>query len=639
MSSPDAYVFSTVLPAGSAFADPPKSGAGTYDLCYCESRDDTSPDTDSGEFLYRLLGVDVGGVVMTGASKCSSTPVAQVATPLDGLLPKDEVAAEFQDHFCAKKCARGCVRQDCFCDSFDPDTMYDESTVDLMAGYAAPLCLSASLCRDACSASANCAMFDYDPATNFCWLLSASDPSGCAGGDLTYDESKQTWSKVNGGACTNTTDFTKTVGTITLAGRADIGNDWVLTPSAGVGTDYVPVQSLEVTGENMDWKMDRVMLVECTGTCGVSGPAASVRSLVGVGSPGIPSQAAFNAWIAENDKMDPPAEDDYEEKEKGGPGAAKPDWEYQFKGKYCPGNNMDVTTPDMIGAGVAQHQCYHKCVTNAPCDASKEDCFCDGLFPGYDDEDSGALCLDQPTCLEYCGSLPDCFGIDMHKDMPRCFLNSIEKGPEDEKSCMEYVGEFNTMSTYNYDFIFKYDVFVALSRRLEAKPERAPVRNLQSMEPVDQGVSWNEILRFKGLAFASGGKFKACFCDKETLPLGSACSTAADYKVDIGTVHVSGVSCLIEEPKFQRGICVSQYHGGMRCYKNVAPELTVPTPPPPGASPTPQPTQPGSPPSPTPIPTPYPTPPPSVPTVISTFCFYGPEEETRSDPMCQWPQP
>ena len=38
-----------------------------------------------------------------------------------------------------------------------------------------------------------------------------------------------------------------------------------------------------------------------------------------------------------------------------------------YPGKYCPGNNMDVTTPDMIGAGVAQHQCYHKCVTNAPC--------------------------------------------------------------------------------------------------------------------------------------------------------------------------------------------------------------------------------------------------------------------------------
>merc|ERR1719379_922890 len=108
-----------------------------------------------------------------------------------GLLPKDMVHGDFQDHFCAKKCARGCVRQDCFCDSFDPDTMYDEATVDLMSGYAAPLCLSASLCRDACSASPDCEMFDYEPATNFCWLLSGgfvggSDLGACESGKLNY---------------------------------------------------------------------------------------------------------------------------------------------------------------------------------------------------------------------------------------------------------------------------------------------------------------------------------------------------------------------------------------------------------------------------------------------------------------------
>merc|ERR1719380_350861 len=197
--------------------------------------------------------------------------------------------------------------------------------------------------------------------------------AGCVGSKVTYDETKEAWMGSAGSACTNATDFTLTVGSITLANRADIGNNWVLTPSAGVGTDYVPVQSLEVTGENMDWKMDRVMLVECTGTCGVSGPAASVRSLVGVGSPGIPSQAVFNAWIAENEMYDAPAEDS----SSGGStstGSTSVTWNDDNVGKYCPGNNMDVTTPDMAVAGVAQHQCYKKCVTNAPCvDA---DCYC-----------------------------------------------------------------------------------------------------------------------------------------------------------------------------------------------------------------------------------------------------------------------
>merc|ERR1719324_1023719 len=207
MSSPDAYVFSTVLPTGPT--------PGTYDLCYCESRTDMSPDLDVPGKLYRLLGGTVGEQTMSGASRCSSTPLAQVAItdPLaTGLLPKDFVAGPFKEHFCAKKCARGCVRQDCFCDSFDPDTMYDESTVDLMTGYAAPLCLSAPLCRDACSASAYCEMFDYEPATNFCWLLSSTPTAlgTCEGGDLNYDESTQTWARVNGSACTNTTDFTQT---------------------------------------------------------------------------------------------------------------------------------------------------------------------------------------------------------------------------------------------------------------------------------------------------------------------------------------------------------------------------------------------------------------------------------------------
>jgi hypothetical protein len=292
----------------------------------------------------------------------------------------------------------------------------------------------------------------------------------------------------------------------------------------------------------------------------------------------------------------------------------------------------------MMNAGVAQHQCYKKCVTNAPCDASSPDCFCDGLFPGYDDEDSGALCLDMETCKEYCEDLPDCFGIDMHQTMPRCFLNGMKKGPNDAKSCSEIVDDADSMTPYNYDFVFKLGAYQ--SRRLKAEPEQAPqapVRKLQYQEPVDIGLSWHQILRFKGLAFASGGKFKACFCDTETLPAGSACSTAADYKVEIGTVHVSGVSCLIEEPKFQRGVCVSQFHGGMRCYKTTAPVLTVPER---GEDPTPLPTPatPGNTPTPvpTPLPTASPTPAPSTPSQLSTFCFYGPEEITRDDPDCNW---
>merc|ERR1712167_447572 len=84
------------------------------------------------------------------------------------------------------------------------------------------------------------------------------------------------------------------------------------------------------------------------------------------------------------------------------------------------------------------------------------------------------------------------------------------------------------------------------------------------------------MLRFEGIRFKTGGQFKACFCDVDTLEDGAFCKTAADYKIEIGTIHVSGVSCLVENKKFQRGTCVEQFYGGLRCYPGKAPVLTVP---------------------------------------------------------------
>merc|ERR1711981_1432654 len=101
-----------------------------------------------------------------------------------------------------------------------------------------------------------------------------------------------------------------------------------------------------------------------------------------------------------------------------------------------------------------------------------------------------------------------------------------------------------------------------------------------------------------------GGKFKACFCDPDTLAPGKYCKKASDYKIDIGTIHVSGVSCLVEDQKFQRGTCVEQYYGGLRCYPGAAPVLTVP--------PIPDPVFPNA---------PAPPAPPATPT-LSTFCLY-----------------
>merc|ERR1712139_41263 len=108
--------------------------------------------------------------------------------------------------------------------------------------------------------------------------------------------------------------------------------------------------------------------------------------------------------------------------------------------------------------------------------------------------------------------------------------------------------------------------------------EAAPAASERSLLPAtDLGKSWDQILRFNEISFKTGGKFKACFCDPDTLAKGAYCKKASDYKIDIGTIHVSGVSCLVADEKFQRGTCVGQYYGGLRCYPDKAPKLKVPT--------------------------------------------------------------
>jgi len=320
---------------------------------------------------------------------------------------------------------------------------------------------------------------------------------------------------------------------------------------------------------------------------------------------GPKSQMQFNHWVAvpEGDFEDPPHDD--KEKPSSKPPKKEDDamvfWR-EAKDSYCAGNNMDV-----LGIKEAErHQCYAKCVSGPPCEG--DDCFCSGLMQGYDGPDSQALCLDETACKDVCAELDDCFGIDMHDDLPRCFLNSIVKGPSDSYSCEESVVNGKLTKLEDYDFFYKQ---LPNSRRATAAG--APARGL--LPAIDKGESWDEILRFKDITFESGGKFKACFCDYETLET-EYCKKASDYKIEIGTIHVSGVSCLVEEPKFQRGTCVEQFYGGLRCYPGKAPEITVPTPEKKEVEQEDAPNM------------------PVFNAALSSFCLYGPEEETRDDPLC-----
>merc|ERR1719191_2286129 len=101
----------------------------------------------------------------------------------------------------------------------------------------------------------------------------------------------------------------------------------------------------------------------------------------------------------------------------------------------------------------------------------------------------------------------------------------------------------------------------------------AQVRQLIAGE--DPGVSWDKLLRFDAVQFTAGGEFKLCFCDPFLLATG-ICSKPSDFKIEIGKVHATGLECLLTNPKMQRGTCVAQKYGGLRCYDGPAPSTPIP---------------------------------------------------------------
>lgn len=162
-----------------------------------------------------------------------------------------------------------------------------------------------------------------------------------------------------------------------------------------------------------------------------------------------------------------------------------------------------------------------------------------------------------------------CCSIDKHKTQDRGFINDC--------SSMDSAARGGDLLSANLADDAAYDIYraptVAAARRL-------PEANAQC----DDGSSWAEMDRFFPFQFGSGGSFKACFCDKDLLGTSSLCKNLEDFKVEIGFVQVSGVSCLLEDERFQRGFCEQHYRfddtaphsWGLRCYGDSAPHLTYP---------------------------------------------------------------
>jgi len=583
-STEEAYDFSVPLP----FDD--SNTLLSYSICYCDAQNQASLSAPGAD-------PEPSFIVRESIKATAGVPIALA-----------EVHEDWRDFGCYEMCSRGCTGRNCFCSGYQPDLGDSDQA----------LCLTATLCRDACEATATCRGFETHTSNSRCILLKqtirGTDATNrVTGVDLALSATEYTddwnhWSYDVREACKADGTFSKKIGTLVMTSRPFVNHDWVLEPNQ--------MTSLEVLGTDLDEMRDRVVVIDCKGTCGVSNPTqalsvpdtqvatATTSECCGneASTTTVNPWSFFNLWVPVNDFSDAASADTGTTDTATTSDGAR----YNvLEQSYCPGN-MDITTV----ASVRNDQCYNKCTVRECQDTEDESCNCDGHYYGYDTESSNALCLTEAQCKEACRTVEGCYGIDMHRSKPRCFLNTADCRPFVMNS-IQGLTATGLSQDLNYDFHYKRDDIPG--RRLED-------RRLQLN--VDNGWSWGDILRYRYLKFRSGGTFTACFCDGvHKMQTQEACSTAADYNVKIGTIHVSGVSCLVKEARFQRGVCCPQFWGGLRCYSTLTTCPTIPA-----AATTPA------------------TPPAVVPPttdstqaaeIISTWCAFGPEEYRTVAQECQ----
>ncbi|MAD24941.1 MAG: hypothetical protein CMO44_12300, partial [Verrucomicrobiales bacterium] len=521
-STADAYVFAGDVPAW---------GDGTFTACLCDA-------------TKKFDGTDTSDVQVSGSpeSNLATTPTgtSQYAVKEDhkGAHASGSTWSGWnQDawgsaQLCTSKCYAGCVGSDCHCEgmlSTDYDTYGD--------GIDGPRCLTASGCRDLCDTMGSvCAGYSMHHTLPRCWLHESGSGEAV---DVNFDF----WKKTEGNPyCTMLTDFIadetqpelaakRNIGKVTITQKTDVGVDYIVTPGKPA--------SIEVTGTGMSVGSDRVMVIDCTGTCGTAGPAASVTQ----------PMTPVNAFV---DRPALPAGTEYD--------YIPPVSFRRHEQQYCAGSAVPIAPRSLAD----HHRCYKKCFADPDGDLT----FCNGFMNGLDTPESSSLCLDEDQCTMLCALTPECHSVDMHRGLNRCFLNTIE-------GCDPIVTAAQTTHDSNYDLLIKHADDNKRRLREQGRSLRgAEVRQL--LAGSDPGISRENLLRFDGVHFAQGGEFKLCFCDSSHLGTNEVCKDPTDFAVEIGKVHATGLECLLKNPKMTRGTCVDQLYGGLRCYDGEVPATPVP---------------------------------------------------------------
>jgi hypothetical protein len=343
-----------------------------------------------------------------------------------------------------------------------------------------------------------------------------------------------------GGTCGLASQFTTEVGKLFVTSRVDFGATYVL--EAGEG-------SIEVTGAGLRPARDRIMIVDCEATCGRDDASSRVAfPLYGEGP-----ASYFEPVRAPAPDTVPCPEDSRVTHDN--PYLVNRSFT-EVRSRYC--THPPITTA--TGAAKAQlteHGCERKC---RKMNCKGDTCFCSGDVPGAS---SGAICLPKEECEHLCMLLGDeCHSVNMHKTLPHCYLNTPACVKEDDHDDETWgISE-------DYSLLIKgasTSMDVALA---EATPDDPWSVEWPSSTRRDLAstTAWSSssLLRFAPLTLPTTGTYKVCFCDTDLLD-GAGCQKASDFAIEVGKVHVSGMSCLLGIPSLRSASCIEQSYGGLRC--------------------------------------------------------------------------
>jgi hypothetical protein len=238
-STDSSYVFTGEIPA---------DAVGRYTVCMA----DTPAYTVSEGKYFGYANAD---------------PFNETALPADSAFLAD---------LCVSKCSYGCVGANCNCEGFFPT---DEAVYGTESN--GPLCLAAAGCREACTATADCVGYSMHNTKPRCFLAKTtellSDPLYTAFEPLgvsSFSDSDH-FLEVTAPYTLSEEELQaqvdRNLGTLYVSKKVDIGAKYVVTPNEPT--------SLEVVGDELSIASDRVMVIDCTGTCGVSRPTRFVENL------------------------------------------------------------------------------------------------------------------------------------------------------------------------------------------------------------------------------------------------------------------------------------------------------------------------------------------------------------------------